>query len=227
MFTTDELMRTAAIDTVDGVIQSTLRVSGASATSLDGFDTVLSTIIEVHMNSQTDVTALRDKLFPKLLIRAPAEVAISPAPWTGQLDTEFIVTFQSTYRADVAQTLYMGAVVRKVDYDNRVRPSAIFADDMANGTGSTVSGNGEEIECEEYYADRPASADIIWIIDETLPASMLPTQTRSTGLPKAAAPCSVTCPETAATRAKFVTIPSSSSSTSPMKSLMRSRMLAS
>jgi hypothetical protein len=165
---TDEaLFISTQIDTIAGVAASTLRVSGANTISLDGFDTVLSTIVEVTMSAPTDVTALRAALLPKLLLRPEADVGITTAPWSGELDTQFIVTFQTTYRADVAQTLYMGAVVRKADYDNRMRPTAIFADDMANGTGSTVSGNGEAIECEQYYADRPASADIIWIIDES------------------------------------------------------------
>jgi len=165
---TDEaLLINTVLDSLPNVGQTTTRVSGASAVSLDGFDTVLSTIIEVHTNTLTDVTALRAALIPKLLNRSEAEVVVAPVPWAGQVDTEFIVTFQSTYRAEAAQTLFMGAVVRKADYDNRMRPSAIFADDMANGTGSTVSGNGEAIECEQYLADRPASADIIWIIDES------------------------------------------------------------
>ncbi len=165
---TDEaLFVSTQIDTIPNVVATTLRVSGANTISLDGFDTVLSTIVEVHTNAPTDVTALRAALLPKLLIRPEADVGIPPAPWTGELDTDFIITFQSTYRAEVAQTLYMGAVVRRADYDNRMRPTSIFADDMANGTGSTVSGNGESIECEQYYADRPASADIIWIIDES------------------------------------------------------------
>ena len=165
---TDEaLFLSTQIDTIPGVGPTTLRVSGANAISLDGFDTVLSTIIEVHTNAPTDVTQLRGALLPKLLVRPVADVGIAPSPWMGELDTEFIITFQTTYRAEVAQTLYMGAVVRKSDYDDRMRPTSIFADDMANGTGSTVSGNGESIECEQYYADRPAAADIIWIIDES------------------------------------------------------------
>ncbi len=165
---TDEaLFVSTQIDTIAGVQGSTLPVSGANTTSLDGFDTVLSTIIEVSTNAPTEVTALRNLLLPKLLVRPDVDVTIPAAPWSGDSDTEFIVTFQSTYRETAAQTLYMGSVVRKADYDNRMRPTAIYADDMANGTGSTVSGNGEAIECEEYYADRPAAADIIWIIDES------------------------------------------------------------
>lgn len=165
---TDEaLLVNVNIDGLEGVAETTPRVSGSRTTSLDGFDTVLSTAIEVYTTSPTTVTALRAKLIPKLLNRSTADVEFPPYPWTGVIDTSFVVTFQTVYRAESAQTVFMGAVVRKSDFDNRTRPTSLFADDFSNGTGLAVSGNGEAIECEEYYADQPASADIMWIVDES------------------------------------------------------------
>lgn len=165
---TDEaLVVNVLLDSIEGVAQTTPRTSGASTTSLDGFDTVLSTTIEVNTNLPMSVTELRAKLLPKLLNRPETDVSLPPYPWTGAPDTAFIVVFQTIYRAEAAQTLFMGAVVRKSDYDDRNRATSLFADDMSNGTGLSVSGNGEAIECEQYYADQPAAADIIWIIDES------------------------------------------------------------
>ncbi len=155
------------LDALGMVSQTTPRVSGANTISLDGFDTVLSAIIEVETTNPTNVTQLRAALMPQLLNRPAGDVTMPPLAWIGQSDTSFIVTYQTIFREDDSQTLFVGAVVRKSDFDDRTRATAIFADDMSNGTNASVSGNGEEIECEEFLADRPASADIIWIIDES------------------------------------------------------------
>lgn len=156
-----------SLDAIDTVSQTTPRVSGANKISLDGFDTVLSAVIEVQTAGPTTVTELRAALLPKLLNRPTNQVTMPPVNWTGVLDNAFIVTYQTIHRADAAQTLFMGAVVRKSDFDDRTRSSALFANDMSNGTGVSVSGNGEAIECEEFYADVPAAADIIWVIDQS------------------------------------------------------------
>jgi hypothetical protein len=165
---TDEAIRVnVALDGLSIVNQTTPRVSGANKTSLDGFDTVLSTIIEVETSAPSTVTELRAALLPALLNRSASDVTMPPLGWIGFTDTNFIVTVQTIYREEASQTVFMGAVVRKSDFDDRTRASALFADDMSNGTGISVSGNGEEIECEEYYAELPAAADIIWVIDES------------------------------------------------------------
>lgn len=155
------------LDALGIVSQTTPRVSGANTISLDGFDTVLSSIIEVETTNPTNVTTLRAALMPQLLNRPAGEVTMPSLTWAGAMDTSFIVVYQTIFRMDDNQTLFVGAVVRKSDYDDRSRSTSLFADDVSNGTGVSVSGNGEAIECEEYYADRPASADIIWIIDES------------------------------------------------------------
>ena len=45
--------------------------------------------------------------------------------------------------------------------------SRSFRPQIASGTGVTVSGNGEAIECEPYVGAQEAKADIIWIVDES------------------------------------------------------------
>ena len=115
----------------------------------------------------SNVVEVRQEVLATLLNRPVDEITMPPYPWTGSPDNLFIIIFQTVHRADANQTLYMGAVVRQADYDDRTKASGIFADDMSNGTGLSVSGNGEEIECEQYRADQQATADIIWVVDES------------------------------------------------------------
>lgn len=162
--------RTWAIERIAAaqlVGSANIRVSGTNQTSLDGFDTVLGTRLLVRTGPNADVTALREEILPALLGRDPADVGVPDLPWEGQGDNEFVVVYQTVHRPEVGQTVFMGAVVRESDYQDRAKPSGFFADDMSNGTGLSVSENGEEIECEQYLADEQATADIIWIIDQS------------------------------------------------------------
>lgn len=140
------------------------RVSGTPTTSLDGFDTVVSTIFEVQSVGSLDVTSVRDAIVPALLGKA----VTMPVPmWSGESANQFIVVLQTVFRLGEGQTIYMGAVARRAAYDDRSRRTSLFANDMANGTGHSVSSNGEAVECEQFLADEQATADIIWIIDES------------------------------------------------------------
>lgn len=159
-----------ATNLIQGLFQVqdvTTRVSGTPTTSLDGYDTVVNTTIDVITAAPIDVTELRAAILPALLQRSAFDVALQPAGWQGELATQFTVVYQTVYRIDSAQTLFQGAVTRRAAFDNRSQPTALYASDMANGTGHSVSGNGEAIECEQFIADRSAAADIIWIADES------------------------------------------------------------
>ena len=48
------------------------------------------------------------------------------------MDTEFMVVFQTIYRAEFQQTLFVGAVVRKSMYDDRTLATKLFADDFSS-----------------------------------------------------------------------------------------------
>lgn len=147
--------------------QVTTRVSGSNGTSLDGYQTVLATTLEVKAPTNLTVTEVREKVLATLINRDPATITMPDLPWSGFPHDEFIIVFQTVYRAMEGQTLFMGAALRKSDFDDRTKASGFLADDLANGTGLSVSGNGEQVECELFVADQEASADIIWIIDES------------------------------------------------------------
>lgn len=153
-----------ALSTIGNV---TTRVSGTPTTSLDGYDTVLNMALVVTTNGVTDVTQLRASIMHVLLNRPQLEVQMPPAGWIGENDTQFMVVIQTVRRADAQQTLFMGAVTRLSFYDDRAKLTSMMADDLANGTSLTVSGNGEEVECDQFLANQQATADIIWVVDES------------------------------------------------------------
>lgn len=145
----------------------TVRASGNNTTSLDGFDTVLGASIELTTSSPLTVIAVREIVTAAALGRPPADVTFPSPGWTSTPDTRFVVSVQSIRRAEALQTVFVGSVARAVHADDPTRTTAFHLNDMSNGTGVAVSGNGEELECEQFVISRQAKADIIWIVDES------------------------------------------------------------
>ena len=161
---------TAAISKIQntGSIASvTVRISGIRTKSLDGFDTVLKTTLEVQASTETEVAEVRGTILSALLDRAPEDVDIPALPFVGEQSKRFIITFQTVHRPEENQTLFIGGVARAEMYDNRERSTGFHADDLSNGTALAQSGNGELIECQQFFAREQASADIILVIDES------------------------------------------------------------
>jgi hypothetical protein len=143
------------------------RSSGSSTTSLDGFDTVLGATLEITTSSPMDVTAVRQIVTDAALGRPAADVTFPAAGWVGTSDTHFVVSVQAIRRAMALQTLFVGGVARVVMADDITRKTGFVLNDWSNGSGISVSGNAEAIECEEFSIAKQAKADIIWLIDES------------------------------------------------------------
>jgi hypothetical protein len=155
-----------AVANVTGASASTLRASGTRTNSLDDYDTVLGTTVVLTTGS-TDVTAVRKQVLQSLSGRAPAQVMVPQVGWVGANQTEFVVTFQTLFRTDTSQVVFMGAVTSRANYDDKGKRTGFHADDLSNGTGLTRSTNGDTVECETFYGDKVPKADIIWVLDES------------------------------------------------------------
>jgi hypothetical protein len=156
-----------SLESAPFVAQAVVRASGTNTTSLDGDDTVLGTTIELLTTVQLDVTAVRELVLPVGIARAATDVTFPDPGWVGTNDTRFIITLQTIRRAESVQTLFVGGVARAVAFEDPTRATGLHLNDLSNGTGITVSGNGEAVECEQFLASRQAKADIIWVIDES------------------------------------------------------------
>jgi hypothetical protein len=168
---------TSAVNEINGLVLAlqsapfvgsvTVRVSGTSTTSLDGFDTVLGATIELTTTTLLDVTAVRELVVEAALARPASDVAFPALPWVGTPDTDFVIAVQAIRREAAVQTVFVGGVARQVSADDPARRTGLHLADMSNGTGVALSQNGEEVECEQFVESRQAKADIIWIIDES------------------------------------------------------------
>lgn len=155
------------LETAPFISNVTVIASGTNTTSLDGFETVIGASIELTTSTQLDVTKVREIVTSAALARPLADVVFPSPGWVGTGDTKFIVSVQSIRRGEALQTLFVGGVARVVAADDPTRKTSFHLNDMSNGTGIALSGNGEQIACEQFIISRQAKADIIWIVDES------------------------------------------------------------
>lgn len=142
------------------------RASGTSQSSSDGFAAVLGTVLDITTAQPTDAVAVREAILAALLGRSAGEITVPDPGWTGANDTAFVVALQAVHRPARSQTIFMGAVARRAEFDDISRVTAIRASDLADGTALTLSGNLEAHNCEQVFVTAPPTADMIFVIDE-------------------------------------------------------------
>ena len=155
------------LESVSLISSVAVRSSGNSTTSLDGFETVLSATFEITTAAPLDAIAVREIVVASALGRPLTDVTFPDPGWIGTNDTRFIVAAQSIRRGQALQTVFVGGVARVATADDPTRKTAFHLNDMSNGSGVAVSGNGELLECEQVVISRQAQADIIWIVDQS------------------------------------------------------------
>jgi hypothetical protein len=158
---------TLNLENAASVTNVSVRASGTNTTSLDGFETVLGATIELTTSTPLDVVTVRKMVTAAALGRPLTDLTFPASSWTSTADTKFVISVQAIRRAAVMQTLFVGGVARAVHADDPARTTAFHLNDMSNGTGVAMSGNGELLECEQFVITRQAKADIIWIVDES------------------------------------------------------------
>jgi hypothetical protein len=158
---------TVSLENAAFITGVTVRASGTNTTSLDGFETVLGASIEITTSSPLDVVAVREIVTAAALGRPTTDLTFQDPGWTSAPDTRFVLSVQVIRRAQNMQTLFVGAVARADHADDPSRTTSFHLNDLSNGSGVAQSGNGEELECEQFVITRQAKADIIWIVDES------------------------------------------------------------
>ena len=144
-----------------------LRSSGNRRQSLDGFDSVIGTSVVLETGSAQPPTAARARVVAELLGRDIATISQPPLAWSGLASQELVVSFQTLYREEQGQVLFLGAVAPRAAYDDAARPTGFRVDDLAGGTGLARSGNPVTAACEQLLQDKLPKADVIWVVDES------------------------------------------------------------
>ncbi len=163
-----------ALNTISGVTATPL-TSGSSTTSHDGYDTVVSAVIQVTTSSAVALGDLRDQIIAALLSRSMGDISNFEGTLAGTTDTSFIFSYTTQRRDTNNITVVVGALATRTDYDSSENVG-YHVDDMANGTSLAEPSATTEVECESYSVESSPVADIIWVVDDS--GSMDDDQTR-------------------------------------------------
>jgi hypothetical protein len=138
---------------------------GTAGKSTEGYSDVKEAIIDFSATSELSVSALRNAILASLLLRK--ESALSNLPSTaGATATEFRARFSLVYRSS-KQVAISAAAMDKDEYKDYFSTLSFLVDDLSNGTAIALAGASTKFECDIGTIAGPATADIIWVVDES------------------------------------------------------------
>ena len=169
-----------------------VRASGTQKPSHDLFPAIKGTIMDVTLDQNSNVSAVRNHLVSLMLGKPQSHLGNQPGPF-GAAHNKFVVRFvtvkrfqqqintktgkplvdKNGYSMDTGnkaawRLVVMGSVARLNAYQNANRETGLVADDLSNGTAFTrASGKLVNNACETSIITNLPVADIIWVVDES------------------------------------------------------------
>ncbi len=149
-------------------VPSIIATSTRSSGRMLGADTMVDSLVDLETVTAATASAVRDRIVTALLARPADDISFPFEPWSAPPDTRFILSYQTIYRPTSGQTLYLGAIARASEYDDRTSATAAHVADVSNGTALTESNNQQAPVCapRRDVASTDA-AELIWIVSES------------------------------------------------------------
>ncbi len=141
----------------------TVRQSGRSISSHDGFETSVSTIVEVASPNR-DVTEVRAALLAASSGLAVADLAGLPGA-LGTSGRAWIFAYQILVRPAAQRVIVLGGLMERARYDAVADPSGLALSDLAGGTALATRDAGRGKGCDPFVAQGVAVADFLWMAD--------------------------------------------------------------
>ncbi|MCB9555436.1 MAG: hypothetical protein H6707_04980 [Deltaproteobacteria bacterium] len=154
----------ADINKIPGRQSAAQSSSGTRLKSHDGFDTIVSTQVEIQMSTTHGLVALRNALLKVLL--GGSKFGSLPTQEFGPTSTDFVLRFQTLLRSDGA-VLIVGGLATKSMFNDVSNATQLLVDDVSNGTGLAKTTNSHVVECDPFVLSRNPIADIIWVVDDS------------------------------------------------------------
>jgi len=147
-----------------GLGSLSVRASGSSGKSHEGWPDVKQAIWDVEPASSVEAGALRDALLGAVLAKPAANLGNLLGP-VGSPATQLVVQVTLVHRSN--QVAVSAAVASRDDYESPSGEAAITVEDLSNGTALAKAGSTTILECDVGAVTTVPAADIIWVIDES------------------------------------------------------------
>ena len=156
----------AAAGADDAQLSWSVRLSGRSVSSHDGYEATVSTLIDVGATSGTpNAATVRNRLVALLTDQEPSVFSGLPAD-TGDPSSAFVLSYELLVRSDPQQLLLVGTVMPAANHDDPDDNRSIEMADLTNGTALAGLSERPRNGCDSFVAEgRAARADFIWMAD--------------------------------------------------------------
>ncbi|MCA9666933.1 MAG: VWA domain-containing protein [Myxococcales bacterium] len=145
----------------------TVRGSGTSGTSADGFPDVKAAVWHINGNSRLSAWGMRSHLLAAVLAVQPHQLSNMPTAPSGVEQSESFVAKLTVVLRPGDQIAVSLAVATARAYDDVTSTVGTRVDDLGGGSALGVAGLRTERVCDVAQARGSAMADIIFVVDES------------------------------------------------------------
>jgi hypothetical protein len=142
----------------------TTRTSARNIMSHDGFDTVVSGVIDTSVSAGTrEAAEVRNAYLAISTGLGAADFSGLPTNSPGGTSNQFVYAYQLLVRT--SEVIVVGAVLDRATYDNATDNSSVLVSDLVNGTALAQANARRDKECDPFIAGDEAIADFLWMAD--------------------------------------------------------------
>lgn len=141
-----------------------LRISGRSIQSHDGFQTVVSNVVDLGSTANVNAGEVRNALV-RLVTGLPAGSFQGLPSGTGAGTQQHTFVYQLVVRAAPAEVVVLGGVLPRAVYDNAADNTSIALSDLTNGTALAQADAGRDSDCDPFDAEGASVADFLFMAD--------------------------------------------------------------
>ncbi len=140
-----------------------VRQSPRNITSHDGFETAVSGLIDITLNTgPRNASGARAAMLRSVTGLPASDFSNLPAN-TGSSATRWTFSYQLLVRASTV--IVIGAVLPTTEFDDPGNPKSIFLADLTNGTSVALRSARRNKACDPFVATGVSVADFLWMAD--------------------------------------------------------------
>lgn len=141
------------------------RVSGRIITAHDGYDTLVSEVIDLTVTTGTRNAAQVRNALVRMITNQPAATFTGLPTNTGAAGTQYTFSYQLLVRDNPQELIVVVAGIARATYDDVTNNAAINIQDLTNGTSLAEVNAPRDKDCDPFTAAGLSVADFIWMAD--------------------------------------------------------------
>jgi hypothetical protein len=138
--------------------------NGASITSPDGFDTLVSAQVNINLGAAVDPSTFRNRVLAVITGHGQNDFGGQPGA-AGTASNSYTLQFSAQVRVNPLRLVVLGAVADRTSFDNVNLTQGIQLADLSNGSALAQSFAPNGKGCDPFDVEALPAADFIWMAD--------------------------------------------------------------